>query len=490
MSTTLEKALDWGTAVNHADSFVYYYFYKSGEATPFGETAAGWVAYEEQQFRLAFDVYESFLDLHFFEAQQSGQADFNLVTYSSSSNTLGQMYPPGTGERSGFGYFNYSGAGWDWNQPGSGGLEQGGYGFITIIHELGHGVGLAHPHDDGGTSTVFPGVTGPFGSYGDFDLNQGVYTTMSYNDGWQTSPNGRPPSLDYGYQGTPMALDIAVLQEKYGANTAYHTGDNTYHLPSSNGSGTFYSCIWDAGGNDKIVYTGDRPATIDLRAATLRVEPGGGGFISYVDGIFGGFTIAHGVTIETAKGGSGDDYLHGNSSDNLIKGRGGHDIIKGGAGDDTLRGQWRGDTIVGGSGRDWLDGGSGDDVLRGNRGQDTLDGGPGRDTLKGGPGDDHFVFSDPPDSNKVDKITDFSPGHDQIWLSGSDFGGLGGAGTLKVGAFHVGSGAADAGDRIIYNDANGDLIYDSNGDASGGATRFAVLDPGLHLTHQDFMVIA
>ncbi len=414
MSTKIEKAIDWGTAVNHADPFVYYYFYGAGETTPFGDTSSGWSTYEEQQFRLAFDIYESFLDLHFFETDQSGKADFNLLTYASSGSTLGSMYPPGTGEQSGFGYFNYTGAGWDWNNPGTGGLEQGGYGFVTIIHELGHAFGLAHPHDDGGKSTILPGVTGPFGSYGKADLNQGVYTTMSYNDGWQTNPDGSPPSLDYGYQGTPMALDIAVLQEKYGANTAYHTGDNTYRLPASNGSGTFYSCIWDAGGDDTIVYKGNRPATIDLRAATLKDAPGGGGFISHADRVFGGFTIAHGVVIENATGGGGDDYLRGNSADNVIKGKGGHDIIKGGAGNDMLRGSAAGDTIAGGRGRDSLNGGSGADVLKGEGSHDTLNGGRGRDTLIGGPGKDRFVFKEAPDSGNVDTIVDFKPGRDEI----------------------------------------------------------------------------
>ena len=107
---------------------------------------------------------------------------------------------------------------------------------------------------------------------------------MSYNRGWDTNPNGEPaPISAFGYQGTPMALDIAVLQAKYGANLGYRTGADTYLLPSSNEVGTFYSCIWDAGGIDTIVHDGSAPAVIDLRPATLEVEEGGGGFLSYVD---------------------------------------------------------------------------------------------------------------------------------------------------------------------------------------------------------------
>ena len=73
---------------------------------------------------------------------------------------------------------------------------------------------------------------------------------MSYNDGLVS--NDYSGILNYGYQGTPMAFDIAAIQYLYGANTSYNTGDNTYFLPTSNTSGTFYSCIWDAGGFDTI----------------------------------------------------------------------------------------------------------------------------------------------------------------------------------------------------------------------------------------------
>ena len=77
------------------------------------------------------------------------------------------------------------------------------------------------------SSTVFPGVTEAFGDYGDYDLNQGIYTVMSYNLRLAGGAAGRPWSVGYGYAGTPMAIDIAVLQAKYGANMENNTGDDT-----------------------------------------------------------------------------------------------------------------------------------------------------------------------------------------------------------------------------------------------------------------------
>ncbi len=311
-------------------------------------TSLGWNAYEQGQALAAFQTYSQFADLTFAITTDESLADFHLVT-TNSTQFLGYFNPPGE-TNAGVGVFARNGTGWDEGDT-NGGLEPGGYGWITMIHEFGHALGLAHPHDNGGGSDVLLGVTGPFGSYGTFDLNQGVYTTMSYNDGWQLHPdvdaNGFPvpDTLDYGYQATPTAFDIALMQIKYGAVTA-NTGDNVYTLLDANLAGTFYQTIWDTGGTDEINYVGTADATIDLTAATLDYSATGAGVVSWVDGIFGGFTIAALVVIENATGGSGDDTLVGNAAANILTGndgndtfigREGDDIIHGGAGSDTVR---------------------------------------------------------------------------------------------------------------------------------------------------------
>lgn len=212
-------------------------------------------------------------------------------------------------------------------------LVRGSDGFVTLVHEIGHGLGLAHPHDGGGSGEVFPGV-GSSSDLGVNDQNQQIYSIMSYNVGWDAEPSS---SLLWGGVAGPMALDIAAAQVIYGANMTTRVGIDEYRLPQSNASGTGWSCIWDASGADTISNAGSSlDCTIDLRAAPLIGEHAGG-YVSWVDGIAGGYTIANRTTIEDAIGGSGNDHLQGNDVANALDGGSGADTMSGGRGADTYR---------------------------------------------------------------------------------------------------------------------------------------------------------
>ena len=148
-------------------------------------------------------------------------------------------------------------------------LLPGSYFYLTTIHELGHSLGLAHPHDN---LAVFPGVSNSSDG-GDKGLNATPFTVMTYNDIGANSYV--PDSYSYsGYLETLGAFDIASIQYLYGPNINQNTEDNTYFLNESELNG--WQCIWDNGGTDTIsAESALKSVSIDLRNATLQNIGGG-----------------------------------------------------------------------------------------------------------------------------------------------------------------------------------------------------------------------
>jgi len=207
-------------------------------------------------------------------------------------------------------------------------IQTGGETYATLVHEVGHTLGLYHPH----SGTTFPGVTlGADQDTGDNQLNQQIWSVMSYVVGWTGQGRVDPAAIGYGESIGAMVFDIAAAQYLYGARAA-ETGDTTYTLATANQDGIGWDAIWDTGGSDTITgATATASVTIDLRAATLE-GANAGGHVSWMNGIQGGFTIANGVSIENAIGGSGDDMLTGNAAKNTFTGNAGNDTIDGGDG--------------------------------------------------------------------------------------------------------------------------------------------------------------
>jgi Ca2+-binding RTX toxin-like protein len=124
----------------------------------------------------------------------------------------------------------------------------------------------------------------------------------------------------------------------------------------------------------------------------------------------------------------------------------------------------------------------------GNAGANILDGKGGLDTLSGFGGADGFAFTTALGAGNVDRILDFQAGIDKIQLENAIFTGLA-AGALPAGAFVTGTAAADASDRIIYNNATGALLFDVDGVGGAAAVQFATLQSLPAISAADFVVI-
>lgn len=239
----------------------------------------------------------------------------------------------------------------------------GAYSYEALIHEIGHGLGLKHPGNYNGDS-----VGGEQGPFLPADLDNRLYTIMSYNDPnvdiWIDTQTLSGSSVN---PETPMVLDIAAIQYLYGANNSYHTGDDIY---SFDDRAPFIMTLWDAGGHDTISEeSSTRSCLIDLNPGhysniqTNRIvdinEIIANNNILNVDGTDYSYTlsnptnsasynlgIAYGVIIEDAIGGSANDTLIGNNADNLLNGNAGDDQLSGGDGNNTLIGGTGTDTAV------------------------------------------------------------------------------------------------------------------------------------------------
>ncbi|WP_169979782.1 calcium-binding protein [Tautonia rosea] len=290
----------------------------------------------------AFDLWGAVAPFSFSLASDPEDANIGILGTPSVTDGPGQTIegasftPFLTNPFTGYQWIHYSGIFMESGQP-----------LSLYLHEIGHSLGLDHPkHLE-------------FGTDPDYNTDS---TIMSYNSG------SAVPT-------TPMIFDIATLQKMYGANQNFNATDTSYTFTGANIART----IWDGGGEDTLdasqgVANAYASNLIDLRAG---FDTNGNQFHSKIGQEY--VFVAYHASIENAKGGLGNDTIHGNSP---VKGTGQNSV--GEASYNDFDGENR------------LEGMDGEDTIYGYGGDDTLIGGANdedKDTLIGGKHFDTYIFT-------------------------------------------------------------------------------------------------
>ena len=370
--------------------------------------------------REAFGLWDDLIAPSFVEKNGRGAADINLMNTGTSGPAQAAAYQPFYS--GGHGRFaKIQGDVFVSTTPTNSDLFYGGYGQTTLVHEIGHAVGLSHPGD-------YNFAVGRFIEYGqdaEYFQDSLQYSIMSYFESFNTGAKGWV-NWYTGYAQspqTPMIHDIAAVQSIYGADPTTRVGDTTYGFNATDGIREVFDftvnknpflAIYDAGGHD----------TLDLSGWSVNsvLDLNEGGFSSgYATPDIAALNATYGVNFNQATwnaifaGQLEAQGLPGFLSDNISIAYG---------------------TII----EDGLTG-SGNDRLLGNQVANRLDGGRGQDTYTGGGGADTFVVKD---AGNLDIITDFKSGVDKLDLS----------------AFGIDAGDLTFSGKNVFVDINNDKVAD------------------------------
>jgi serralysin len=401
-------------------------------------------ATQKDAIRKILKSIESFSGLRFTEVAESGGTKGTLRYGESVTEVTATGYYPSSNAQGGDAWFNTL----DYNSP-----KKGTYAFLTMMHEIGHTIGLDHGHDG---RAALPA-----------NHDSLEYSVMTYRS-YEGSSTGAYTVREGSYPRSFMLSDLAAIQYMYGANYATNAGATVYKWSPTTGeltingtkqgvstTNTILETIWDGGGADTYDFSS--------YATALRIDINPGGW-----SVTGSAQLAVLGSGHLARGNIASAYLYNGNTASLIE------------------------NVIGGTGSDRIVGNRAANALSGGAGNDTLYGAAGNDRLAGNAGADRFVFTTSLGSSNIDTITDFAHDSDLLQLDDAIFKAIGTS--LTAGEVYAKSGAVkahDSDDRVIYDTATGRLYYDADGNKAGGvaAINFAILSSKPLLDAGDFAIV-
>jgi serralysin len=297
-------------------------------------------AAQQSVARYAFSLISQYTSLTFTDVPSTSTTHATIrLAGSSFPSTSYSYYPATTNDGGDVFYGNIR----------NDAATKAGYAFDSILHEIGHSLGLKHGQDNDGTHGVLPA-----------SHNSTEWSVMDYHSyiGGDSSYDNSAGSGNQTY----MTDDISALQYLYGANFNTGAGHAIYSWSPITGqefidgvgqgassTNTVYGSIWDGNGNatydlsnystnlaidlrpgDWSTFSTNQLANLDARVPGVDVAPG-----NIINANL--YNNDPRSLIDNAYGGSGNDTLTGNSADNLLYGGAGNDILYGGGGIDTAR---------------------------------------------------------------------------------------------------------------------------------------------------------